>query len=208
MITDPISPFGLVSKKRASLEDCESVNYLHTTLYKKNKRDEEIENLGPQSGHFNGFKSQKVMNSSCSSESQFHGQESSHSRSHASSSQVEQFQRYHESVVMSLKMECQMAIEKKNQEMQQLNLANIALIASIDNHKKEEVRLGEESKILKKAVAIQDNRNRELQTQNQQLQNVLQLAAEHIAKLEESNRQLIAQRNTPNFMHFPPPDIC
>ena len=206
MITEPISPFGFVSKKRSSLEENDSLGFSHMNVFKKNKRDEEIENLGPQSGNFNGFKSQKVS-SSGSFENLFPHQDHS-GRSSSSSSQVEQFQRYHESVTTSLKMEFQLALEKKNQELQQLQLANTALIASIENHRKEEARLLEESKVLKKAVAIQDNRNRDLQTQNQQLQNVLQLAAEHIAKLEESNRQLIAQMNTPNFMHFPPPDIC
>lgn len=48
----------------------------------------------------------------------------------------------------------------------------------------------EENRILKRAVTIQDGRQKELTYQNQQLQNVLAQAAEHITNLERNNLEL------------------
>jgi hypothetical protein len=48
----------------------------------------------------------------------------------------------------------------------------------------------EENRILKRAVTIQDGRQKELTYQNQQLQNVLSQAAEHITNLERNNLEL------------------
>ena len=48
----------------------------------------------------------------------------------------------------------------------------------------------EENRILKRAVAIQDGRQKELTNQNHQLQTVLAQAAEHIANLERSSEEL------------------
>lgn len=77
--------------------------------------------------------------------------------------------------------------------------------------------------ILKKAVAIQENRQRELMEQNRalteenhKLQCVLQNAAAHIGMLERENAQLKMQlgcgshsptKNFGNFMPPPPPDV-
>ncbi len=107
--------------------------------------------------------------------------------------QSTQLQNYHESLMTSLKMEHQMNLEKKNQEINQIKALNNALIHSLDTTKKEHHIAMEENKLPKKAVAIQDGRNRELNTQNHELQNVLQLASQHIARLEENNRRLQSQ---------------
>ena len=48
----------------------------------------------------------------------------------------------------------------------------------------------EENRILKRAVAIQDGRQKELTSQNHQLQAVLAQAAEHIANLERGTEEL------------------
>jgi predicted RNase H-like nuclease (RuvC/YqgF family) len=48
----------------------------------------------------------------------------------------------------------------------------------------------EENKLLKRAVTIQDTRQRELATQNEQLQCVLAQAAQQINLLNQTNRQL------------------
>ena len=48
----------------------------------------------------------------------------------------------------------------------------------------------EENRILKRAVAIQDGRQKELTSQNHQLQAVLAQAAEHIANLERNSEEL------------------
>ena len=70
----------------------------------------------------------------------------------------------------------------------------------------------EENRILKRAVAIQDGRQKELVVQSQQLQNVLGQAAEHIANLESVNRELRIQlesnRGQYSFHSFDrPPDV-
>lgn len=70
----------------------------------------------------------------------------------------------------------------------------------------------EENRILKRAVAIQDGRQKDLQGQNQQLQNVLTQAAEHIGNLERINRELRIQlepsRVQYSFHTFDrPPDV-
>ena len=70
----------------------------------------------------------------------------------------------------------------------------------------------EENRILKRGVAIQDGRQKELQGQNQQLQNVLLQAADHITNLERSNRELRMQLESGHgqysFHSFQrPPDV-
>lgn len=70
----------------------------------------------------------------------------------------------------------------------------------------------EENRILKRGVAIQDGRQKELQGQNQQLQSVLLQAADHITNLERCNRELRMQlesgRGQYSFHSFDrPPDV-
>ena len=70
----------------------------------------------------------------------------------------------------------------------------------------------EENRILKRAVAIQDGRQKELQGQNQQMQSVLLQAADHITNLERTNRELRIQlesnRGQYSFHSFErPPDV-
>ena len=73
--------------------------------------------------------------------------------------------------------------------------------------------LGEENKILKRAVAIQESRQRELQSNNQQLELTLQQAVQHIQNLEKVINSLRTQlygmsRAGPDFMlDKPPPDV-
>ena len=76
--------------------------------------------------------------------------------------------------------------------------------------------IAEENRILKRAVAIQDGRHRELQAQHEQLQAVLAAAAEHVHNLEQANAELAAQLQQQSggggysldpFPPRPPPDV-
>jgi hypothetical protein len=59
----------------------------------------------------------------------------------------------------------------------------------------------EENRILKRAVTIQDGRQKELTYQNQQLQNVLSQAAEHITNLERNNLELRTKLDQARAQH-------
>jgi hypothetical protein len=123
-----------------------------------------------------------------------------------------QMEQYHQSVVMSLKTEHQMAMNRKEQELQHLRHEHQQLINRCQEMTKEHNACLEENRVLKRAVAIQDNKYRELSNTNQQMQQVMALAAEHVAKLEQANRELTALVHAcehGSFGGFPPgpPDV-
>eukprot|EP00598_Pedospumella_elongata_P004504 CAMPEP_0184966462 /NCGR_PEP_ID=MMETSP1098-20130426/123_1 /TAXON_ID=89044 /ORGANISM="Spumella elongata, Strain CCAP 955/1" /LENGTH=207 /DNA_ID=CAMNT_0027487735 /DNA_START=16 /DNA_END=639 /DNA_ORIENTATION=+ len=129
-----------------------------------------------------------------------------------SASASEQIQRYHESVVSSIRMEHQMALGRKDQEIAHLTNENRNMsgqcLAMIQEHN----ACLEENRLLKKAVAIQDGRCRELSANYDKMQNVMALAAQHIAQLEQKNEELTSQLNQMMFSSncsFPPrpPDV-
>ena len=129
-----------------------------------------------------------------------------------SASASEQIQRYHESVVSSIRMEHQMALARKDQEIAHLTNENRNMsgqcLAMIQEHN----ACLEENRLLKKAVAIQDGRCRELSANYDKMQNVMALAAQHIAQLEQKNEELTSQLNQMMFSSncsFPPrpPDV-
>lgn len=108
-------------------------------------------------------------------------------------------------------MEQQMMNARKDHEMQQLISENQRLTNQCLAMRIEHNQCLEENKVLKKAVGIQDNRYRELSSNYDQLQNVMAMAADHIGKLEQSNRELSAQISHMTYSgHFPPgppPDV-
>lgn len=129
-----------------------------------------------------------------------------------SASASEQIQRYHESVVASIRMEHQMALARKDQEIAHLTNENRNMsgqrLAMIQEHN----ACLEENRLLKKAVAIQDGRCRELSANNDKMQHVMAMAAQHIAQLEQKNEELSSQLNQMMFSSsstFPPrpPDV-
>jgi len=124
----------------------------------------------------------------------------------------EQIQRYHESVVQSIRMEHQMALARKDQEIQHITNENRSMssqcVAMIQEHN----ACLEENRLLKKAVGIQDGRYRELSANYDQLQHVMALAAQHIAQLEKKNEELSSHLSNVMFSsnnNFPPrpPDV-
>jgi hypothetical protein len=102
-------------------------------------------------------------------------------------------ERYHECVVSSLKIEHAMVLARKDQQIQQLlqecDVNNSRCKSMVQQHN----QCLEDNKLLKKAVAIQDGRYKELASQFNQLQQLAAQAAEHIAQLERTNRAMADQ---------------
>mgnify|MGYP005993634369 CR=1 FL=1 len=105
---------------------------------------------------------------------------------------TDQLEQYHQSVIASLKMEHQMALSRKDQEIQHIQQQNAQLNMRCQAMTNEHNAVLEENRVLKRAVAIQESRHRELSANHDQLQHVMGLAAEHVAKLEQANRDLTA----------------
>lgn len=121
-------------------------------------------------------------------------------------------EQYYQSVIASMKMEHQMALARKDQEAQQMHQENQQLRARCQAMTQEHNVCLEEGRVLKRAVAIQENRYRELSSTHDQLQNVMRMAAEHIAKLENENRELnslVSSFQYSGSSGFPPgpPDV-
>ncbi|KAJ1431970.1 hypothetical protein B484DRAFT_445593 [Ochromonadaceae sp. CCMP2298] len=124
----------------------------------------------------------------------------------------EQYLRYHESVVASLRMESQMSLARKDQEIQHVVAQNKQMQERLVAVLREQSSV-EENKLLKKAVAIQDSRYRELAAQHHQLQQVVGPACERIQQLEQINQELTDQLyavqygNIDAFRPPGPPDV-
>lgn len=158
---------------------------------------------------------------------------SSDNNQHSSHDYTPQMQKYHDSILLSMKTQFDLQMDKKNQEcsalltsVQNLTEENSKLRAHLqevtkeagDHNTKRRINdLENENRILKRAVAIQDSRQKEGQQQCEQLQAVLRSAAEHIAQLERANRQLLSELQSRDcntstvvsdfFPPQPPPDV-
>lgn len=103
---------------------------------------------------------------------------------------LEQQTRYLESQLASLKASHQMEMAQREAALTDLAASKLKLIAEIQRLQSEKEASQQEGRLLKKAVAIQDGRQRELLSQNAQLQDCLRLALEKIAAYEQVNRSL------------------
>lgn len=133
----------------------------------------------------------------------------------AQGGQNDHLEQYHQSMIASLKMEQQMAMSRKDQEIARLQQEIQMLQSRCQAMAVEHHASVEENRVLKRGVAIQDNRYRELSASHEQLQQVMSMAVEHIAKLEQANRDLTSIVNSSShfgggpggFPHGPPPDV-
>lgn len=115
-----------------------------------------------------------------------------------------------ESYRAELRMEFQRSLDEKDANMLRMRSAAQSLEVALSQSQGARVVCEEENKLLKRAVAIQDSRQKELTGQTQQLQHVLGQAAEHIANLERVNRELRLKlesnsgQYSSNFSYRPP----
>lgn len=209
------SPDLYLGKRRSTMdESCDDVSPEHFNI-NNTKRYKVQRGTKPAQVFTNQFQedasSQSMKRVRHDEEQRTSGTCAASSSSASSNGAAEQMQRYHESVVTSLRMEQQMLVARKDHELQQVMQENQRLNNQCLAMRMEHNQCLEENKVLKKAVGIQDGRYRELASNYDQLQHVMAMAAEHIANLERSNRELSSQISQMSYgNHFPPgppPDV-
>lgn len=126
---------------------------------------------------------------------------------------MQKFQHEHNCTIASIRSDFEKAIHEKTREMDDIrNKFNVAM-EGFCSCQQQNVRLEEENKILKRAVAIQENRQKEQNNTNQQLRDALYQALEHIAGLERTNNNLkemfrrSSSLGTDYISPRPPPDV-
>lgn len=127
---------------------------------------------------------------------------------------LEQQVKYLECQLTSLRAEHAMQIQRKTQEITELNTAKLTFSAQIQKLAKENESSIQEAKLLKRAVTIQDGRYKELLAHSQQLEACLQLAMRRIEDLDCANRTLRCELDMTQQGHYgdftpppPPPDV-
>jgi hypothetical protein len=174
--------FGLVSKRSRQ----------------SSSRFEESENMRPCTSGSNMYQSTFFEENDRSKrgrmgEGDVFESSSSNRSTHSFQDQIEQLQKYHESQTLSIKTEFQMNLDKAQRELECLRSQNKSMVDSNQSMCGEHKRIMDENKVLKRAVAIQDNRYNEQHQQNQQYQQVLSQATEYVQGLQEVNKQLEAK---------------
>ena len=100
--------------------------------------------------------------------------------------------------------------------MQALREENRAVSAKLQQQSTDAAKIIEENRILKRAVAIMENRQRDLLQQHAQYEGTMSAAQEHILMLERTNAQLrnLVSSSHSNYSnnsgfgnHQPPPDV-
>lgn len=136
---------------------------------------------------------------------------------------IEATQKFHESHITALKVEHQIEISEKDQQISKLT-KGCKQLAENNQRLEESIKsLSEDNKVLKRAVGIQDSKIKDLTAQNQQLQAILPQISTHIANLERQNEELknyirliesngrhsSSSPNSPfnSFLPPPPPDV-
>jgi hypothetical protein len=122
---------------------------------------------------------------------------------------------YLRSQVASLRAQLEITTQQSQQQVAQLTALNGQVVQGAERIQAEKMRLEEDNRILKKAVAIQDSRQREQAQSNNQLQHLLQQAIAQINVLNQENHQLKARLSPRSvysqtrdvFPHDPPPDV-
>ncbi len=157
---------------------------------------------GPQSAH-------KLLRSDSQSGDGTKNMQSSHQY-------LEQQVKFLECQIASLRAEQQLLLTKKSAELTDVYASKLKLSAELQKTQREKEASLQEAKILKKAVAIQDQRQKEVAVQNQQLHDCLRLALSKLEAYEQANRSLQYELNlhrqgsSSSFDFFPPqppPDV-
>eukprot|EP01036_Dinobryon_divergens_P022751 gene22751-31040_t len=129
--------------------------------------------------------------------------------------EIDDVKRNYESQILAIRSECRQILDKKTQEVESHIQTNKRLTENLQAMSCENKTILEENKILKKAVAIQDNRYRDMVSQNNNLQSVLGQAVERIHYLQDTNKNLSEHINIlkggllhgHNSFPPPPPDV-
>lgn len=205
-MTDTIfaSPFSVL-KKRTNVDEDEmmvdSSSYMQS--HKRQRGDSpskafgrDAENFSPQGG-FNVTQLSKPN--------------SAFSNALVSQNYIDQMLKAQEAQTAALKAGHQRVVEQQDREITQLKVLNQKLLQELQKGSNENHQIHEENKLLKKAVQIQDGKQKELLQQNEQYQHIIRLATEHIQNLESTNRNLRQElemtRHGNSFGHFSPPDV-
>lgn len=119
--------------------------------------------------------------------------------------------KYYESQLLSLRVEYQINLEKKEKEINSYKALLKSYSENMERVGRENVLLAEENGCLKKAVQILDKKQKESSLQIDQLASIAKKASEYIEELEKQNRNLVfhlsmLEKERYNFEQ-PPPDI-
>lgn len=117
-----------------------------------------------------------------------------------------------ESQILSLKLDYQMSMDRKESENQQLNATIQALREYSEKLLREKNVLVEENTLLKKAINLLDKKQKDSALQLNQFQTCLESATRHIQELERQNRNLayhlsLVENSRSAFDPKPPPDV-
>jgi hypothetical protein len=122
--------------------------------------------------------------------------------------------KYLESQLTSIRAEQQLNLARKDSEIAGITAAAMKQHTELQKMHSEREGLANENKILKRAVAIQDGKLKELQEQNQRLQDCVRAAMEKLQEFDQANRALQFELNLlregrgyGNFPPQPPPDV-
>lgn len=118
-----------------------------------------------------------------------------------------------ENQIFSMRSEMQRTLSEKSNELENTRYNLSIAMESGNEIQKQNLKLDEDNKVLKRAVAIQEGRYRELSQQNQQLKENLVQAVEYVSQQDRTIHHLQEQlrsRNVPEFVagnRFLPPDV-
>ncbi|KAL4165289.1 hypothetical protein KRP22_004018 [Phytophthora ramorum] len=124
---------------------------------------------------------------------------------------VEYFEQVKQAEIARIRAEYEQFIMKKDAEFQRLGQQLQHTQERVAAQASDVARLHGENKLLKRAVAIQNQQKEEVQHENSALKQLATQAAEHMKRLEQANYTLRVHLQTStsagNGHHYQPPDV-
>jgi len=135
------------------------------------------------------------------------------SLSFCSKGQFEMYDKQKEMEVERLRSDFTSALAQKDRDFQQINQANSLLHQEITALKSTMEKMGNENRILKKAVNIQNNKGKELELELMNAKKFCVEREEYIKRLEQINYALKVHLGQGSMIesalnHNQPPDVC
>jgi hypothetical protein len=106
---------------------------------------------------------------------------------------IQSMQQYHEAQTKTFRSQSESTITDRDGKIASLTALTQQLLERNTRLEQDGKVHQDENRILKKAVGIQDHRQRELTAQNQQLQGLLGQASQYIQALETQNHELLGE---------------